>query len=138
MFLLARCYSLYCWIFPTFSDIFSSADLHHRRKSHEIEDKILNIDESWPSTPREKPPTARPKSSRKRLKSSRKKREEHDLQQSYSAVGMFPLYFQCQRHWNLFRDGTDNPLFPFYTHAHANTHTHTHRLNLFPLLTWMY
>lgn len=20
---------------------------------------------------------------------------------------------------------TDNPLFPFYTHAHANTHTHT-------------
>lgn len=61
-------------------------DLHHRRKSHEIEDKILNIDESWPSTPREKPPTARPKSSRKRLKSSRKKREEHDLQQSYSAV----------------------------------------------------
>lgn len=110
--------------FPTFSDIFSSADLHHRRKSHEIEDKILNIDESWPSTPREKPPTARPKSSRKRLKSSRKKREEHDLQQSYSAVGMFPSYFQCQRHWNLFRDRQTTPSSHF-THMHMQTHAHT-------------
>lgn len=62
------------------------SDFDHRRKSHEIEDKVLNIDNSWPTTPREKPPTARPKSSRKRLKSSRKKREEQDSQQSYSAV----------------------------------------------------
>ena len=47
------------------------------------------MEESWPSTPREKPPTVRPKSSRKRLKSSRKRRQEQESQNPYSAVGKF-------------------------------------------------